>query len=557
MKKFIKFLLTVLGVFALLIIAVMAVAYIPSPKFEPIAYDPVALDYWPTNAFRTATPEEQGMDSERLLEMVATYQEQSAEDPAFDIDSITIIRNGYLVADLYFDPLFPKDTLHVLHSCTKSVISALIGIAIDQGHIESADMPMVTFFAENEIPEMDPGLREVTVRDLLTMQTGIRTQDSYLYDYRGLFAAQDTEDWVAYTLSLPMAEEPGTRFDYSNLSSFLLSAILQKSTGMDTLSYAQENLFEPLGIDDIRWDTSPQGIYIGWARMWLKPHDMAKFGLLYLQKGQWEGQQLIPASWVAESLTPQAFPKNYHDILDETGKKDHEKSAENWVSMKFLRPFTDGYGYQWWLEKDGTYTALGTGGQYIMVAPKENLVVVFTSQSSGMGVFKVADLFNDYIRKAIISDQPLSPNVEAQIKLSAAAEPPELHQNRQPLPELPPSAMEISGETYVLEDNNWHNDNFQLEFEPGAADAIFSYTTRDSDFISYKVGLDDVYRFTETDIGIFAAKGSWTSPETFEIAYQQIGYSTPGKWILHYTNQALDVTEIGVTGEYHYSGFQK
>lgn len=557
MKILTKILLTLVGVFALLFIVVMAVAYIPSPKFEPLAHESVSPDYYPTDAFRTTTPEEQGMDSEKLLEMVAYYKEQSAEDPEFNIDSITIVRNGYLVADLYLDPLYPEDTPHVLHSCTKSVISALTGIANDQGYIESVDVPVATFFSEKEFPNMDPGMREVTVRDLLTMQTGIRTQDSYLYNYRGLFAAQDTEDWVAYTLSLPMEEEPGTRFDYSNLSSFLLSAIIQEATGMDTLSYAQKNLFEPLGIDNVRWDTSPNGIYIGWARMWLTPHDMAKFGLLYLQKGQWEGQQIIPANWVSESLTPHAFPKNYHDILDENGKKDHEKSAENWVSMKFLRPFTDGYGYQWWLDKDGTYTALGTGGQYIMVSPKENLVVVFTSQSSGLGVFTVADLFNDYIRKAVISDQPLSPNVEAQNKLAAASEPPELTQTQQPLKELPTIAMEISGETYLLEDNNWHNDNFLLEFEPGAAEAAFSYTTRQSDFISYKVGLDNVYRFTETTVGTFAARGSWISSETFKITYQQIGYSTPGKWILTYKDHALDVTEIGVTGEYHYSGFKK
>ena len=106
-----------------------------------------------------------------------------------------------------------------------------------------------------------------------------------------------------------MDSEPGQRFDYSNLSSYLLAAILQESTGMDALSYSQEHLFGPLGIEDVRWHANNQGVNYGWARMWLKPHDMAKIGMLYLQRGQWEGQQLISAEWIEESITPHAFPR--------------------------------------------------------------------------------------------------------------------------------------------------------------------------------------------------------------------------------------------------------
>ncbi|MBW1813873.1 MAG: serine hydrolase, partial [Deltaproteobacteria bacterium] len=98
---------------------------------------------------------------------------------------------------------------------------------------------------------------------------------------------------------------------------------------------------------------------------------------------------------------------HYHDMLDENGKKDAEMSQRNWIATKFIRPFNDGYGYQWWLERDGTYTALGVGGQYIMVSPEENLIVVFTSQSKGMGVLKPAKLFHDNIRKAVVSDEEI------------------------------------------------------------------------------------------------------------------------------------------------------
>ncbi|MBW1813872.1 MAG: serine hydrolase [Deltaproteobacteria bacterium] len=326
MKTIKKIALIIFSILAVLFLGFLALIYIPSLTFEPIAYKPIAPDYWPTEGFRISTPEKQGMDSAKLLEMLNTYETLHAEDPGFNIDSITIIRHGYIVADLYFNPLFPENTKHIIHSCTKSIMSALIGIAIEQGHIKDVDVPVIDFFADKEIPNMDPRMAEITLRDLLSMETGWRSRDSFLYKHSGLFAAQRTDDWVKYTLSLPVDVKPGVRFDYSNLSSFLLSAIIQETTDMDTLAFARKNLFDPLGIKNVQWEFSPQGIAIGYARMWLKPHDMAKFGMLYLQKGRWNNRQLIPSEWVKESLTPHAYPKNYHDMLDENGKKDAEMS---------------------------------------------------------------------------------------------------------------------------------------------------------------------------------------------------------------------------------------
>jgi CubicO group peptidase (beta-lactamase class C family) len=554
MKKITIAIFIILGILAALVLSVLALIYVPSPKFGPVTYEPIAPDYWPTAGFQISTPEEQGMDSEKLVEMLAFYEEQSAEDSEIAIDSISIVRNGYLVADIYLNPLYPKDTKHIIHSCTKSTMSALIGIAIEQGHIESVDVPVVDFFADKEFEITDERMAEVTLEDLLTMQTGIRSRDSYLYEWRGLFETMATDDWVAHTLSLPMDVEPGTRFDYSNLSTFLLSAILQETTGMDTLSYARENLFDPLGIEDIQWETSPQGIYIGFARMWLKPHDMAKFGMLYLQQGQWNGRQIVPAAWIEESITPHAYPKNYVDVLDENGKKDYEASQTNWVSVKFFRPFSDGYGYQWWLDRNGSYNALGTSGQYIMVAPEENLVVVATSSASGIGTFFPAKLFNQYIRLAIKSNEAIAANVAAQSELAARSEPPELNIEPQAVPKLPPIALEISGETYSLEENRWNYDNFQFVFDPALDYATFSYTAKVHDAASFHIGLDNVYRFTDTDIGLFAAYGSWTASDTFEISCQHIGYSASIQFILTFDQDKIDVIEISLTGSYTYSG---
>lgn len=162
-----------------------------------------------------------------------------------------------------------------------------------------------------------------------------------------------------------METDPGIRYEYSNMASFLLSAIITKSTGMDTLSFAREYLFDPLEIKDILWDKNPKGIYIGWARMWLKPHDMAKIGLLYLQKGKWEDRQIVPSWWVAESITAHSFPKQYRYVYDADDKKDFGTSTGLWISTSLTRPLSDGYGYQWWLDESGIYSAVGfTGGNW-------------------------------------------------------------------------------------------------------------------------------------------------------------------------------------------------
>lgn len=542
------------GFLVVAIVSFLALVYIPSPRFKPFAYEPLKPNYLPTEDFRSSTPEEQGMDSAILLKMLDQYEERHTKDSTVAIDSITIVRHGYLVADIYLNPMFPKDTSHVIHSCAKSIISALIGIAIDQGHIEGVDIPMIGFFADKDIKITDHRMADITLRDLLTMRTGIRSQDSFLYEWRGLFEAMKTNDWVAYTLSLAMDTAPGTRFDYSNLSSFLLAAIIQKSTGMDVLSFAYQNLFDPLGIEDVYWERSPQGINLGFARMWLKPHDMAKFGLLYLQKGRWGNQQIIPKAWVEESVTPYAYPRNYVDILDENGKKDYAASQRNWVSSKFFRPFGDGYGYQWWLDRNGGYTALGTSGQYIMVIPQHDLVVVVTNASSGLGNFFPAKLLKQYIISAIKSDQALAANEGAQRELDKRSIPPQLNLEPRPVPELPAIALKISGETYSLEENRWNYNNFRLAFDPMLDYAEFGYQAKVHDVACFKVGLDGVYRYSDTEIGTFAAMGSWTAPDTFEITYQQIGYSAPARFVLTFGDDGISVTEVGLTGSYTYSG---
>jgi CubicO group peptidase (beta-lactamase class C family) len=344
---------------------------LPTPDYE---------GYWPTNGWRTSTPENQGMDSEILVDMLEKVNEQD-----YKTDSLTIIRNGYIVTDAIFYP-FTKDTKHIIHSCTKSIVSTLVGIAIDKGYIDTVDQPVLSFFPEKIPANSDAAKQEITLEHLLMMGSGLDCRDSYLYNWSGLNEMRAADDWVQHMLDLPMAAEPGTHFEYCNGGSYLLAAILQQTTGVSALAFAEKHLLESLGITDLSWQVSPQGINIGWGDMYLKPHDMAKLGYLYLNNGYWEGKQIIPQSWVQASTSPQ-------------------------IKAGTL---SDKYGYQWWVDSAGYYMALGYAGQFIFVVPEKNLVVVFTSD----GDFPVPEiLLNNYILPAVKTEEPLPPNPDSNDRL--------------------------------------------------------------------------------------------------------------------------------------------
>jgi len=199
------------------------------------------------------------MDSEMLAKMFDAIQEQN-----HDIDSVTVIRNGYLVADATVHP-FGQGSKHIIHSCTKSIISALIGIAIEQGYIESVKQPVLNFFPERTAANLDANKEAMTLEHILMMASGLGCRDSYLYRWRGLNQMRQTDDWVQFMLDLPMTEPPGTRFEYCNGASFLLSAIIQETTGMSASAFAEAHLFGPLGISDVEWPSNSQGITIGWG----------------------------------------------------------------------------------------------------------------------------------------------------------------------------------------------------------------------------------------------------------------------------------------------------
>lgn len=526
-------------------------------KMKEIVFTPKKPGYYPTKEWRNSSPEAQGMSSIKLLDMIAHYKEAQQKNEHLLIDSITVIRNEHIIADLYFNPLFPKDEKHIINSCTKSIISILIGIAIDKGMIKNVDVAVLDFFDDINIKCVDERLKNLTVKNLLAMRTGWHSRDSYLYKWEGLFKMQTTDNWVEYILNLPFEVNPNTRFDYSNMASFLLSAIIKKAVGTDTFSFAKKYLFSPLGITDILWDESPKGIHIGFARMWLKPHDMAKIGLLFLQKGKWENQQIVSEAWVETSISAHSFPKQYKYIYKENNKINFGASGGNWVFSNLFRPLTDGYGYQWWLDKSGMFSAFGVGGQFIMVVPKENLVVVVTSKLKSRHTFFPVQLLNKYIIPSIISNSPLPENEMAYNKIVAYSNAPEINLLAQTKTNLPIIAHKVSDKVFSINQNVGLNpglyNNMKFVFDEELDYAVFSYCMR-KEKVNYKIGLNNRYRMTNTNGKSYAALGAWTSPNTFTISYELIGYSAKGKWILTFVDDKIKVKEIGMTGEYNYEG---
>ena len=233
------------------------------------------------------------------------------------------------------------------------------------------------------------------------MTSGLACRDSYLYRWKGLIEMRASSDWAQHVLDLPMAEAPGERFEYGNGVSYLLSVIIQNTTGMRTLAFARQHLFEPLGIKDVGWDTSPQGVDIGWGEMRLRPHDMARFGWLYLNQGRWGDRQIVPQAWVAAST---------RGHIDAT--------------------FFDRYGYQWWVDDSGYYAAVGFKGQRIFVVPEKNMVVVFTGDLTGKESLAAHKLLEAFIIPAASSIKALPSNAKdharlAQLVDNAAQEPKE------------------------------------------------------------------------------------------------------------------------------------
>lgn len=461
--------------------------------------------YWPTKAWRTSSPEQQGMDSELLTNAVHFLLEQDQ----YDIHSLLVIRSGYIVTDVSFYP-FQAGELHDLASVTKSFTSTLIGLAIQQGFFSGVDQRVLDFFPNRTIANLDTDKRAITVEDLLTMRSGLAC--GIAPGERELLFMLTTTDWIQYVLDLPMVAAPGTERAYCSPGTHLLQGVIAQSTGMSTSDFTSQYLFEPLGISEVIWPVDGQGINHGWGDLRLMPRDMAKLGLLYLRHGNWDGNQLLPDGWGVTAVY--APPDDY------------------WK-----------YGYLWWIGPD-YYLAMGRGGQFIYLFPEQNLIVVLTGNGGEDRYGTVVEtLLRDYILPAAVSRIPLLDNPDGVSRLDKAvqraAETPPVEPA--PVPPLPPLAEKISGQTYNLAPNLLGLTSFSLSFRDKDT-ALVELSITGTTF-SWLVGLDQVERLGPGRFDMLAAaRGEWTSNDTFLMHVDEIGNNM--KWIIRTTFDHDDVVIV-------------
>ena len=266
------------------------------------------------------------------------------------LKSLLVSHRGNLVLERYFNGARATQLANI-KSASKSVISALVGIAIAQGHIPSVDQLAAAYLPELAA-DKDPMKRGMCIEDLLTMRSGLESTSG-----RGYGAWVQSKNWVSYVIRRPLIDPPGTRVEYSTGSSHLLSAIITKATKMSTWQFAQEELAKPLGFSLAKWPTDPQGIYFGGNEMLMTPRQMIEFGELYLNDGKLGDRQIIPKNWIEKTQVG--------------------RGRSRWGSDRE-------YGYGFWIrEFNGhkSYYAWGYGGQFVFIVPAKDLVIVTTSRS--------------------------------------------------------------------------------------------------------------------------------------------------------------------------------
>lgn len=317
-----------------------------------------------TEELPRSTPEQQGVPSKALIELFDSLHAM----PGTDIHSMIVMRHGKVVGEFYPAPFGPEYQ-HTQYSSSKTLVSMAVGIAIDENRLRLEDR-VANFFIDYLPDTVSVRLADMTVRDLLTMTSGIKPD--WAMRSRGT-------EWIRTFLSKPVINEPGEVFAYDSMVTYMLSAIVQKVTGKKTLDYLQEKLFTPMNITKVNWEESPEGVNTGGWGLHIQSESLAKVGQMWLQQGEWEGQQLISKEWIGQMSAKQANGGDY------------------------------GYGFQTWQCAYPTAVrADGALGQYVIVVPEKDVVIVLTEASFTNGKPQRGLIWNKFL--PALSDEPLPPS---------------------------------------------------------------------------------------------------------------------------------------------------
>lgn len=449
-----------------------------------------SASYWPTDGWLSSTPEAQGMDSGKIAEMFDTINTFN-----YDFHHVLVIRNGYKVAETSYYPYQPQD-VHNIFSITKDFTSALVGKAIEEGYIKGVDEPVMPYFSDYQIQNLDEQKKSITIKHMLTMSSGLEWFENGDYTSSRDSNTQmwGSDDQLQYVLDRPMAESPGSTFNYATGGTHLLSGLLSKAIEKPVAAYAKEKLWEPMGIKTAFWATDNQGYNAGGSRSLYTAEDLAKFGYLYLNEGQWDGQQLISKDWVKESTT-------------------------KWMDTPNGPAGLDGYGYQWWMNPFGGYSGRGYAGQFLFVLPEQNMVVVFFGSLKGGNYFKPEHFVKNFLIPACVSDKALPENPAGQESLTTLLEAAKLAPETEVVQPLPEVIKQTNGKIF----NTENGETIGIDFETGKNTATLHWFT---DGVQYDVpvGLDNSYRFSDCKnfylkdfVSKTGFKGRWEDDSTFAV----------------------------------------
>jgi CubicO group peptidase (beta-lactamase class C family) len=465
---------------------------------------------WPDATWRVSTPEEQGVSSETLVRMLKLVQESQ-----FNVHSVLIVRNGYLIAEAHVAPYGP-DTRHAMYSATKSVTSAVLGIALNKGIVQSVDEKVLDSFPELSANLRDSRKKEMTLKDLLMMTTGLDWRETSvpLFSRKSSLAKMvKSNDPVRFVLERPMASQPGTTFNYSSGASHLLSAIVQRRSGESMASFAEDCLFAPLGITNYGWLADSDGVTQGAWGLELTPRDMAKFGYLFLRQGNWCGQQIIPADWVEESTTGRVTVSTRESRGARMRSYLLRRQGPRLPTIASVS-----YGYQWWVLSPDGCASRGRGGQAIFVIPGLDLVVVFTGGLGNGTAFVPEALLEGFVVPAVKSNEALPPNPDAFAKLQSNLR--DLaHPDARAPEKLPSIATAIDSRTYTMAPNPSRVQTMTFKFGDGD-EALMSLCQANST-AELRIGLDNNFRLTElTDHESVGLRGAWSEGNTFNLDWR-------------------------------------
>jgi CubicO group peptidase (beta-lactamase class C family) len=475
---------------------------------------------WPAAGWETSTPEAQGVSSAALADLVDFGADS-------EMDSLLVVRHGRIVTEAYYAP-FRAGQQHLVNSVTKAVVGTLVGIAVKEERIRRLDQPVVDLFVERDIANLGADKKAITLETLLDSNSGLDwTEPLSDAPPETMLQMARSRDWVGFVLDRPMTQPPGRAFNYDSGTWHLLSAVLTKKTGMDTLAYARQALFAPLGIREATWRQDPQGIRVGGFGLFLQPRDMAKIGYLYLHHGQWAGEQLLPPAW-SEHV--------FHATVD--------------MNLGTLAPFR--YANGWWTIPDKhAYMAVGFLRQMIIVLPEVDVVAVVT----GRRHYPFLALI-DRIVAAAQSATPLPADGAGAARLAGRVSEAAV-EKATPVVTAPALAKTISGRTWRFEPNPSGVRSLKLDLlaaEPRYDALVDGFGGALQRRIGGPIGLDGLFRTQGAGTSVVAVKGRWLSESEFEITSRLVTEGLVMTYRLAFRGNEVDVrftSNQGFTARMH------